>query len=541
MRAAAKESPRFGRSDRNYHWTYLAYTMVLCCLVMSLTACAQKLQEEQTEGPIELEIAEVQELETDEAVMAMARAYVQNAVDTFLPGIIISDSRITDIHRIDAAPDPQGRGQIELWSISYALKSQDPEPLKNLPASEFLIEDAVHRDYWLACGDDGDSYQKPVLVVWRDADGTCTQEGTEIVGTIMEKYRNCYSLCASDYLYQKLGVRTKKITGYVDEDEDITCCLLDKQGFSLYIPETWVEGELERKSSEGATRRCAGYWHDPEDQNDGGIAVYHVDGVPDDDTLAADLLAAAADAGVELATVSEYYADMNISGGTVRVCTGSAADDLLLQTFAVSDGGGGAWEVVTRRYRDSEEYWVWMASTSFLPKPQSELGSESNPLPKKNEEEPAAETNIEDAVWNAVSIDPNDYGITQDELASIDLPDFSQYTLAELITYYLYTDGAGAEGSSEELYQRFMKDPNTVLCYLAMMGDQKARGGTSGTDTAAEEICSTIAGVVVAWYNTTEEFAEIIENYQTVYPDGQVYEVLVCMQNKLEAAIQRHS
>ena len=149
------------------------------------------------------------------------------------------------------------------------------------------------------------------------------------------------------------------------------------------------------------------------------------------------------------------------------------------------------------------------------------------------------EADFEDTSWKAVSIDPKDYGITDDALKSVSLPEFHDYTLGELTAYYLHTDGAGAEGSSEVLYERFMAAPNTVLTYLALIGDQKARGGPSGNDTAADELCRAIALADVVWHDATEEFDQILVKYKSVYPDGRIAGILKRLEDERQAAIGR--
>ncbi|HOQ03363.1 MAG TPA: hypothetical protein PLQ96_06030 [Bacillota bacterium] len=147
---------------------------------------------------------------------------------------------------------------------------------------------------------------------------------------------------------------------------------------------------------------------------------------------------------------------------------------------------------------------------------------------------------FEDISWGVVSIDPKDYGITDDQLRCVSMPDFSEYILGELIAYYLYTDGAGSEGSAEVLYERFMEAPNTVLTYMALIGDQKARGGSSGNDTAVDELCRAIASADVAWHDVTDEFSEILAKYQSIYPDGRIAGILSRLEKEREAAIERN-
>ena len=141
--------------------------------------------------------------------------------------------------------------------------------------------------------------------------------------------------------------------------------------------------------------------------------------------------------------------------------------------------------------------------------------------------------------WNVVSINPSDYGITYEMLTFIEPPNFSEFTLAKLCAYHLYTDGAGAEGSGDTLYKRFMDAPTKVLNYFALIGDQVARGGQSGNETAVRELCREIASADVFWYGNTQEFSSIIKQYQEIYPRGNISEILTSLQEEHDAAIDR--
>lgn len=140
--------------------------------------------------------------------------------------------------------------------------------------------------------------------------------------------------------------------------------------------------------------------------------------------------------------------------------------------------------------------------------------------------------------WDACSIQPSDYGITDEMLSFMDMPDFSQLSLAALCAYALHTDGAGAEGSFDELYQRFMEAPHTVLNYLALLGDQAARGGDDGT-TAAEALCRAIASADVVWYDSTQAFADILETCKAIYPSGRVASLLTSLETEHAASSER--
>ena len=135
-----------------------------------------------------------------------------------------------------------------------------------------------------------------------------------------------------------------------------------------------------------------------------------------------------------------------------------------------------------------------------------------------------------------VSIDPADYNITAEMLASDPMPHFSALSLEALGAYCLHTDGAGAEGAGDELYGRFLADPASVLDYLTRLGDQTARGGVSGTETAAEELCREIAYADVFWYGGTEDFAGILRAFaERSGPEGYP-ELIAILQAQHESA-----
>ena len=136
---------------------------------------------------------------------------------------------------------------------------------------------------------------------------------------------------------------------------------------------------------------------------------------------------------------------------------------------------------------------------------------------------------------SSVSIDPADYGITEAMLWSIEMPGFSTLSLEALGAYVLHTDGAGAESSGDELYQRFINNPDAVLHYIASLGDVKARG----EDTAATELCREIAAADVFWYGGTTDFTEILREFPTLYPDGPIAAVLEVLETEYDSMIKR--
>lgn len=147
---------------------------------------------------------------------------------------------------------------------------------------------------------------------------------------------------------------------------------------------------------------------------------------------------------------------------------------------------------------------------------------------------------MENPSWQAVSIALEDFGIVYEDDAV--LTKLGDYPLDKLCAYYLGSDGAYAEGSGNELYRRFMDAPNTVLNYLALIGEQTVPISNDGTTESAQTLlCRDIAGADVVWYGNTEEFSQIIKQYQKIYTTGKVPDVLACLQKEHDASVERNS
>ena len=156
--------------------------------------------------------------------------------------------------------------------------------------------------------------------------------------------------------------------------------------------------------------------------------------------------------------------------------------------------------------------------------------------PSQPENDPPLVTELEDyesVDWLVISLDPEDYGIVYD----IDHMNVRDFPLAKLCVYCLYADGAYAEGAHDELYRRFIEAPNTVLNFLAVLGDRTARGERP----AAEELCRQAVLADVFWYDGTEELTAILKRYQEIYPQGRQGELLNLMQVELAAALERQA
>ncbi len=144
--------------------------------------------------------------------------------------------------------------------------------------------------------------------------------------------------------------------------------------------------------------------------------------------------------------------------------------------------------------------------------------------------------------WQVISSSPEEYGLP----CGGDLPDWPALTLAELCTCYLHADGGAAEGSSAELYRRFMDAPDTVLNYLALLVGQTAsiRGDGNETDVV-EKLCDCIAMTDIHWVDVyypdnMQRFYQIMGQYRERYPAGRIAEILDILQEKHDLFVQKN-
>ena len=119
-----------------------------------------------------------------------------------------------------------------------------------------------------------------------------------------------------------------------------------------------------------------------------------------------------------------------------------------------------------------------------------------------------------------VSIAAEDYDIVYEEAAVNEL---KEYSLEKLGAFYLHADGAFSEGAADELYRRFLAEPDIVLQYFSQLGEQ-----TIGEDKlAVQALCEALALCDVVWYDCTDEFAEALEQCT----DGEYARMAVLLQD----------
>lgn len=155
----------------------------------------------------------------------------------------------------------------------------------------------------------------------------------------------------------------------------------------------------------------------------------------------------------------------------------------------------------------------------------------------KEPQENAAVRSTETKKWQAVTISAADFGVTENPIGDPGVLDgIASLSLGKLIACSLASDGAAAEGLNDELWRRFLEDPDTVLAYLALMGDQQ---DAYWACPAAEELCRTIASADGAWYNSAE-YAEAFAACRERYPAGRIAELLDVMEREHAASLERN-
>lgn len=139
--------------------------------------------------------------------------------------------------------------------------------------------------------------------------------------------------------------------------------------------------------------------------------------------------------------------------------------------------------------------------------------------------------------WQTVSITAEDYGITEKPVGDPGIyGGAASLSLGKLAAVSLSSDGAASEELFDELWRRFLEDPDAVLAYLALMGDQRDRSG----EPAAETLCGHIASADAAWYNSVE-FGEALAACRERYPAGCVAELLDVLEREHAEGIERNN
>ena len=168
-------------------------------------------------------------------------------------------------------------------------------------------------------------------------------------------------------------------------------------------------------------------------------------------------------------------------------------------------------------------------------------GTESAPTPESMPE-PSPET-----IESPVQEDHEDYEITDQQDVSIDYKDygidyettdmnFHEFPLNKLVAYYLGGDGAYSYGANFELHDRFIANPDEILKYIALVGDNIIRD-----EPAKVWLCDAL--VYRYFYDDTytiDSFRELLDQLEEIYKfeSPEIEELLLLMRNKLEEVIE---
>jgi len=132
------------------------------------------------------------------------------------------------------------------------------------------------------------------------------------------------------------------------------------------------------------------------------------------------------------------------------------------------------------------------------------------------------------------SVDYRDYGIDY-ETTSMNFPEFP---LDMLVAYYLGGDGAYSYGASYELHYRFVAYPDTVLEYIALIGDNIVRD-----EPAKVWLCHSL--VYSSFYNDgivgEDSFIAFLDQLEETYKNQSgLTELLMIMRSKFEEVVEEH-
>ena len=127
-----------------------------------------------------------------------------------------------------------------------------------------------------------------------------------------------------------------------------------------------------------------------------------------------------------------------------------------------------------------------------------------------------------------ISIDYNDYDIDYETTEM----NFHEFPLNKLVAYYLGGDGAYSYGASYELHYRIVANPDEVLRYIALVGDNIVRD-----EPAKVWLCDAIVSRYIFDDDyTVESFRELLDQLEETYkPESpEIEELILIMRDRLE-------
>jgi len=153
---------------------------------------------------------------------------------------------------------------------------------------------------------------------------------------------------------------------------------------------------------------------------------------------------------------------------------------------------------------------------------------ESTPeVPSETIESPVQEDNQNNDQQD-ISIDYNDYDI---DYEATDI-NFQEYPLNKLVAYFLGGDGEYSYGASYELHSRFVANPDEVLKYIALVGDNIVR-----YRPAKRWLCDDI---VCRYYfdesYSVVAFLYLLDQLEETYKSEshEIVELIMIMRNKVD-------
>jgi YD repeat-containing protein len=135
--------------------------------------------------------------------------------------------------------------------------------------------------------------------------------------------------------------------------------------------------------------------------------------------------------------------------------------------------------------------------------------------------------------FTKLSVIPEDYGISTQDILSISASDFNQYSIVKLCVYYLNLEGAIAQDAANALYRRFMNNPEDVLLVITLMGNQKTRN-----QVADYALCEAIATVDAVRHGATPKFEDLIGPASVIDPSSNNKTYLSLMNSLWQEAKQ---
>ncbi len=127
---------------------------------------------------------------------------------------------------------------------------------------------------------------------------------------------------------------------------------------------------------------------------------------------------------------------------------------------------------------------------------------------------PLEDFHLESPSWQVVGLSPEDHREFQESLAHLE-----EIPLEELTALCLWGSPEEREKGEQELYQRFLEAPNTVLSYFVLVGSQTTDVPGLGTVDAMDYLCECIGAQDQA-QGVTEEFQQVLDAGERTFPGG---------------------